>query len=179
MYKTDEEIEELLNHKNNGLVKHKIIGSGNHGNHSSTKQPDKKRTTEEKVEVAVLANLIGVKAAAVATDNHESTVSKFSRGLGTNNRPEVELVNGIEKRLGSVSEKVVDKVDILMEIFAEEKMAELKPNELPVAIEKMVSVVEKINKINGKDGSNSSRPVVIIHAPRQQPLEQYILKEVN
>lgn len=181
MYKSDDEVEEMLGHRNNGLVKIKIIGQGNHGNQShEKKKTERKDTVEQKAEVAVLASLIGNKMAGEITDTHPATVSKLVNGKNTNNTPDPALVSEVDKRLGRISDKAAEKVEVLLDIFQSEKMDELKASEIPQAAEKFVGIIERIRKGNDKNnGSGVSRPVVIIHAPQQQTIEQYITKEVN
>lgn len=181
MYKTDDEVAELLNHKNNGLVKIKIIGQGNHGNqsHAPKDYSDAKDTTEKKAEVAVIATLVGQKMAAAITNTHPATVNKLVNGKNTNNDPDPALVSEVDKRLGRISDKAAEKVEVLLDIFAEDKMDGLKASEVPVAAEKLMNIIEKVRKGNDRNGGGVSRPVVIIHAPQQQTIEQYITKEVN
>lgn len=182
--KSDDEIEDLLNHKNNSLhkldVQVKIIGSGNHGNGGSKshKTPDKNK--DNHATLAVTAELIGVRKAGELFKTSESTVSNYKNGLNAIRDQDPELQQKIDEKLGKISNKIVDKVDILLDIFAEEKMGELKAGEVPSSVEKLVSTMDKINRRNERmNGDNGGfRPQVILYAPKQINISEYITKEV-
>jgi hypothetical protein len=184
IYKTDEEIEALLEHPNNGLkkinVEVKIIGSGNHGNQSEEGKNagNQRRELETKVNIGTLAHLIGGKSTSELTGISESQISKYKNGKNSSNVVKSEIVEAIDERLGNVSKKALDRVEVLMDLFVEDKMNELKAGEIPSAAEKLVSIFEKVNKSNDKNGNNASKPTVVIYAPRQLNINEYITKEV-
>lgn len=179
--KSDKEIEELLNHKNNTLkkvgVEVKIIGSGNHGNGGAPKGSKYDRNKDNHSTIAVTAELIGDKGAAQLLGTSQAQVSKYRRGLNSSNDPDPELQELTERKLGRISTKVVDKVDQLLELFADDRMNDLQPKEMPGAIEKLVNTYDKINRRHEK-GDGSNRPQVILYAPKQINISEYITKEV-
>lgn len=181
--KSDDEIESLLNHKNNSLhkaqVQVKIIGQGNHGNGGNRNHTTPDRDKDNHATLAVTAELIGVKKTGELFKTSESTVSNYKNGRNAQREIDPELREKIDERLGKVSEKIVDKVDILLDIFAEEKMAELKAGEIPSSVEKLVSTMDKINRRNeGMNDNGEFRPQVILYAPKQINISEYITKEV-
>ena len=185
--KTDEEITKLLEHENNVLrvvpiVDVKIIGSGNHGNQSrgeDTKNPGSQlRSKESQAVVAVTAELIGTQAAAELLGTSISAASSYRHGMNANRKVDAELQKEIDIKIGKVNKKVADKVDLLLELFNEERMMELKAVEIPGSAEKLVNIYDKINRRNDKNIGGESRPQVILYAPKQINVEQYITKEV-
>ncbi len=184
MLKSDEEVERLLNHTNNGLnkikVQTKFIGRGNHDNHSTEERPGPQiRSKEDQAIVGTLANLIGGKNTSELLNINQSEVSKFRNGKNGSGVPNSELKSKIEEKLEKVNEKVADKVDILIDIFTEEKMSELKASEIPSAADKLISVFDKIKRRNEGNGNNSFlKPQVILYAPKQINITELITKEV-
>lgn len=185
--KTDEEIKKLLEHENNALksrnhVEVKIIGSGNHGNQSrgeDTKNPGSQlRSKESQAVVAVTAELIGTTAAAELLGTSTSAASSYRHGMNADRKPDAELQRQIDEKIGKVNKKVADKVDLLLDLLDEEKMLELKAAEIPSSAEKLVNIYDKINRRNDKNLGGESRPQVILYAPKQINVEQYITKEV-
>lgn len=182
--KTDDEIDDLLNHKNNSLhkldVQVKIIGSGNHGNGGSKSHKTPDHDKDNHATLAVTGELIGVKKTGELFKTSESTISNYMNGLNAQRDPDPELQRKIDEKLGRISTKIVDKVDILLDIFAEEKMEELKAGEVPASVEKLVSTMDKINRRNERINGNGEgfRPQVILYAPKQINISEYITKEV-
>lgn len=179
--KTDAEIENLLNHKNNSLlkkgVKVKILGKGNHGNGGNIKGTTADRNKDNHATVAVVAELIGNKGASELLDVHEASVSKYKNGKNSNNDVDVQLKEKIENKLEGISKKVVDKVDTLLEIFAQEKMASLDGKEIPPAIERLINTYDKVNRRH--ESGNVSRPQVLLWAPKQINIDQFVSKDVD
>lgn len=182
--KSDKEIDDLLNHKNNSLhkldVQIKIIGQGNHGNGGNRNHTTPDFNKDNHATLAVTAELIGVKKTGELFKTSESTVSNYMNGRNAGRDKDPELQKKIDERLGRVSEKIVDKVDILLDIFAEDKMEELKAGEIPSSVEKLVTTMDKINRRNERmNGDNGGfRPQVILYAPKQINISEYITKEV-
>lgn len=179
--KSDEEIEALLNHKNNTLpktgVEVKIIGPGNHGKGGRKSGTPTDRNKDNHATVAVTAELIGNKAASELFNVHPATVSNYVNGRNSNHVPDPVLQEKIEQRIGKINNKIVDKVDQLLEIFSEDVMVNLKPGEIPTSIERLVNTHDKINRRHEK-GDGSNKPQVILYAPKQINISEYITKEV-
>lgn len=182
IYKTDEEVEDLLNHKNNGLrkigVEVKIIGSGNNGKQGNSSKRSRELTVDDKAEVATLAHLIGNKATQEILGMDKAQVSQYKAGRNSSAVVEPELIAETERRIGKVSDKALGKVEQLLEIFAEDRMLELKAGEIPSAMERMSGVFDRISKHNGRNGTGISKPNVIIYAPKQINIHEYPNKEV-
>ena len=148
--KSDEDIESILTHTNNALhkvnVAVKIIGSGNHGNQAkdNKRAGHQNRDKDVQATIGTLATLIGGKNTSELLDVHASAVSKFKNGKNANNDPSSELLSKTDAKLENINNKVIDKVDQLMDIFAEDKMDELKASEIPSAAEKLIGMFDKI-----------------------------------
>jgi hypothetical protein len=181
--KSDEDIESILTHTNNALhkvnVAVKIIGSGNHGNQAkdNKRAGHQNRDKDVQATIGTLATLIGGKNTSELLDVHASAVSKFKNGKNANNDPSSELLSKTDAKLENINNKVIDKVDQLMDIFAEDKMDELKASEIPSAAEKLIGMFDKINRRNDKN-DNTLKPQVVLYAPRQINITEYITKEV-
>jgi predicted transcriptional regulator len=182
--RTDDEIDDLLNHKNNSLhkvnVQVKIIGSGNHGNQSSDdkKKGHQDRNKDNHATTAVLAELIGGKNTANLLGMNECAVSNYRNGKNSSGAVDQELIEKTEEKLGKINTKIVDKVDQLLEIFAEEKMSDLKAGEIPSSIKSLIDTHDKINRRHENNVDGSMRPQVVLYAPKQINISEYITKEV-
>lgn len=178
--KTDKEIEDLLNHKNNSLnkVKIKVIGKGNHGNQGNVNGTPNDRNKDNHATVAVISELIGGKGAASLFNMSESTVSNYRNGKNAAGAVDAVLQDKVESKLNKINEKIVDKVDQLLEIFAEEKMEELKAGEIPSSIEKLINTHDKVNRRHEKM-PETNRPQVLLWAPKQINIENYVSQEVE
>jgi predicted transcriptional regulator len=183
--KSDAEVEELLNHRNNSLRKTnvnvavKIIGSGNHGNHSkdNKNRGHQDRDKDNHATIAVMAELIGGKNTSDLLGVHPSSVSKYRNGKTNSNDVDPVLIEKTEEKLGKINTKIVDKVGQLLEIFAEDKMEDLKAGEIPSSVEKLVNTYDKINRRHEKL-DNSVKPQVVLYAPKQININEFITKEV-
>lgn len=183
VFKTDEEIKALLEHPNNGLnkVKVHIIGSGNHGNqsHDDKKAGNQHRSTESKAQVAILAEVLDSnKVAGELLGVGPTQVSQYRSGKNANNIVDAELVRARNEKLNGITKKVVDRVDTLMDIFVEEKLADLKASEIPGAAEKLIGIFDKINRKDEGSNGNGKGVVVNLFAPKQINVSQLITKEV-
>ncbi len=180
--KSDDEIDRLLNHKNNSLIRNgvqiKVPGKGNHGNGGNNTGNNTTRTTEDKAIIATTAELIGVKGTSELLNINPSVVSKFKNGKTANNDVDIALRDKIEGKLEGIRSKVVDKVDRLLEIFAEDKMDELEGKDIPPAIERLIGTYDKVNRRNDKN-EGITKPQVLLWAPKQINIDQYITKEVE
>ncbi len=181
--KSDDEIDALLNHKNNTLhkvgVQVKIIGSGNHGNQRGNPGVTPDQNKDNHATVAVTAELIGTQAASKLFNMNDRLIGRYRRGNNGDNTPDPELTEKVEEKLTGISKKITDKVDLLLDIFAEDKMSELKPGEIPSSVDKLISAQDRINRRHEKLGDNgNNRPQVILYAPKQINIDQYITKEV-
>lgn len=188
LYKSDEEVDELLNHQNNSIppktVEVKIIGSGNHGNHDKGNKKngngEQVRGPEAQSQIGTLAHLVGNKAASALTGVGETQVSQHKNGKNSNNKVVTELVEESESRLDSLGNLAVDKVEMFLELLDEDKMLELKAKDIPAAASKMMDIADKIKRRNQVhvDEVRASRPQIHFYAPVQMKVDQYLTKEV-
>jgi hypothetical protein len=185
MLKTDAEVEALLSHVNNGLnkiqVQVKTIGSGNHGNqsHEGKNAGNQLRDKEDQAIVGTLATLIGGKATAELTGLHPAAISKYRNGRDANNVPNGESKKILDAKLDNINNRIVDKVDQLLDIFAEDKMSELKAHEIPSSAEKLISMFDKIKRRNDENGAGIIKPQVLLWAPKQINIGELISKQVD
>jgi len=180
MLKTDKEVKDLLEHANNGMkkVSVKIIGSGNHGKGGCPEGADRRKLTiEDKVTVAATAELIGTVNAANLFDMSDAQVSQYKQGENGDGSKNPELKAALDSKLTGITKKIVDRVDDLLDIFAEDKMSELKAHEIPPAAERLVGMFDKIQRRNEGIG-NSLKPQVVLYAPRQININELLVKEV-
>ncbi len=167
MFKTDEQIDKLLNHKNNSLVvTHKTIGSGNHDNHriNGKKNPI---TVPEKVDAVIFSHFFGIKPAAELINKQPAQISSYRRN------PEVK--DTLKLRIGSIQDKVLDKVDAFLDMVSSEKDLSDSIKAATVA-EKVVNVYERLApKIAGP----TNQVQVVFYAPKLKPAAEYPIVEVE
>ena len=187
LYKSDEEVDKLLNHDNNTIpnnVEVKIIGSGNHDNHDKGSKKngngEQIRGAEDQSQIGVLAKLIGNKATSALTGVGPTQVSQHKNGKNSNNKVVSELVEEQEAKLDFLGQKAIDKVDAFLELLDEDKMLELKAKDIPAAASKMMDIADKIKRRNQVhvDEDRASRPQIHFYAPVQMKVDQYLTKEV-
>ena len=182
IFKDDAEVKDLLEHKNNGaaLINRKFLGSGNHHNHdtSNKRAGEQLRDTESKVDVAVLAEVVGNRNASLLTNVHESAISKYSRGLNASNDEDPELKKELDRRLDLIERKAVDVVDLFLKSINQEKVLELDAGKMAASAEKAINVVDKIRRRNDKEGANVHLPTINLYGPTLMKVENFEQKEV-
>ena len=182
IFKSNEEVEELLSHSNNAMVKLKIIGSGNHGNHdkSDKKAGDQVRGPEKQGQIATLAKLVGNKATSKLTGVGPTQVSQHKNGKNSNGDVKVELIEDSEARMDALGQKAIDRVEMFLDMLVEEKAQDLKAKDIPAAAQKMMDVAERIKKRNQivRDETGAAQPQIHFYAPVQLKVDQYVKKEV-
>lgn len=178
--KTDEEVENLISHANNGIHKVHFIGSGNHGetDKGTKRAGEQVRATEDRADVGVLAKIIGNKATGELLGLGNTTVSQCKNGKNGSHVDDVKLIKEMESRLAVLENKASDKVDLFLDIIREEKVSELSADKAAVGAEKMVNVLDKLRRRNEKFESTINRPQVHIYGPVLVKSEEYITKEV-
>ena len=178
--RTDDEVVKLLKHPNNGVVKIKTLGSGNHGNqdHSDKRAGEQLRSAEEKADVGVLARIVGNKAAGEILGVGSTQVSQYTNGKNSNNESDPELRKKLESRLSFLEEKAVDKVDLFLSLILEPKVLELDADKMASSAEKMVNVLDKLRRRNEKNEDKVKLPNINIYGPSMIKSETYLVKEV-
>jgi len=190
-FKSDEEVLSLLENSSHGngndekmgpiaLIKHKAIGSGNHENHDrgDKKKGKQLRDTEDKADVAVLAEVVGNRAAGALLGVGETQVSQYKNGRNASNITDPELVDSTDKRLGILEETTIDKVDLFLSLIQDDKVAELSADKLASSADKMVNVLDKLRRRNEKKEERAKLPNIIIQGPAMVSMDQYATKEV-
>ena len=186
LFKSDEEVEELLEHENNSVVKIKNLGSGNHGNHDTggkkNNEGDQVRGEEAQSEIAVLAELIGNKATSKLTGVGETQVSQHKNGKNSNGDVKTGLVLNKNEKLDFLSDKASDKVGLFLDMLSAEKLDDMKAKDIASSAGKMADIAMKLKTRSpnpfGFDGSGNGRPQIHFYAPVQLNVEEYITKEV-
>lgn len=176
MFKSDSEVKEMLEHKNNGT---KVIGIGKGGSNNSGgngKGSKERLTTEEKSEIGTLATLIGTGYTAELTGEHKSAVSHYKNGINGNGTVNADLREENNKRLNTIREKAIDKATLFMNMLNEEKALKMKGKDLATVADKMVNIFDKLGP---KSPLNIERATVIFHAPRVRKSEDYNIIDVE
>ncbi len=106
--KSDDEIDRLLNHKNNSLhktgVQVKVIGKGNHGTGGSKPGTIPDRDKDNHASIAVTAELIGQKATSDLLGVAHATVNKYANGKNSDGKPDKE------KEMAAIAKVLAEKM---------------------------------------------------------------------
>jgi hypothetical protein len=176
MFRSDTEIEELLNHSNNKAIV-KIIGQGQDDRKS--RAPNGIRETlsvETKAQIGTLASILGVKRTVELTGKNESQVSNYSRGKNGVGKPDPELASALEDSKGKIQEKVLSKADLFLDMLDIGK--DSRENVLNATIaEKVVNIYEKLAPKNQLPNINQAN--IILYAPKQLETHDYPVLEVE
>ena len=178
MFKSDEEVDKMLDHENNG-TRVSIKGNGKGSNPNSGGNAGAKREnldTETKAEIAVLASLIGNKKTAEMIDKHPSAVSHYANGHDGLMTRNVDLVERTNAKIDRIKSEVIDKAGMFLSFLDEEKAKKMKGSALASVADKMVSIHDKLTPkiITPNLGVN-----IIFHAPRQRNSKDYSVIEVE
>jgi hypothetical protein len=176
MFKSDEEIEVMLKHPNNGA---KVIGIGKGSSPNSGGHADGNhiaRTTEEKSDIAVLGSLIGNKLAGPMLGVSSHRVSQYKHGHNGNGVINPELVKENELRLGTIRSRAIDKVELFMEMLSTDKAIKMRGRDMASAAEKFVNIYEKLGPKTHQDGNNIQ---IIFHAPKVRVSTDYQVIDVE
>lgn len=175
-YKTDEEVERILNHE---LNRTRITSIGPNGSKLGLRKGEERgpnKTTEEKAELGTLARLLGSKATGELVGLSRSQVSRYARGKDTYNNPDKEIKVGIETNLQGVREKAVANVDFLLDVVRA-KGDKLPASKAASAAANMVKVYDTLGPKN--PGLNLNGTQVVFYAPRILGPSDYPVIEVE
>jgi hypothetical protein len=178
MFKSDEEVETLLNHPNNGIIKHSFIGRGNnpssigHGNGSGSRL-----SIQDKADIATLALLVGNKTAAELTGEHPAHVSQIKNGKDGLGRPESGTRAATDRRIGIIKESALDKVDLLLGIISEDKISDgtIGVKDAASTAEKLVNIFDKL----GPKTPNIERANIVFYSPKVREAASYPIIDVE
>ena len=169
MFKSDAEVESLLNHPNNKAI---VIGMGKGNSLNSTRGTDvsrTKRTTEEKSDIAVLGELLGNRVAGPMMGVSSDRVSLYRSGrTGTRIDEDLRVENA--KRLDTIRTKAIDKVELFLEMLNNDKAIKMRGRDMAASAEKMVNIFEKLGPKVNQPGSNIQ---IIFHAPKVRASVDY------
>lgn len=152
-----------------GLVR--ISGHGQHGNQGNKVGTEHKRLSPEvKANVAVLARLVGNKAAEKVTGISQVTVGKYANGKDSNGEINPEHKKRVEDRLEGLGEKATQVIDNVLErLLDPARLADAKARDLGSIAANISSVVERLKGRNNVVVAGQ----VILMAPKEQKLENY------
>jgi len=171
MFKSDEEVDRMLSHSRNG-ARVSILGVGNSpGSHGNNYVGAVRRTTEEKADIAVLANLLGNQATSEMLSLTPPRVSHIKNGLDGKGKPDQKLKEVIDGRLSHLRNRALDKVELFMEMLSTEKSLKMKGRDLASSAERFVNIYEKLGPRNANPAGLSVQ--VIFHAPRIKESSDY------
>lgn len=174
MFKEDLEIETLLNHPRNIL--HKSIGQGKSVfPHPNGIGSESRLTIQDKAEIAILATLVGNKAAAKLTGEDPSNVSRMKNGVTNNGGEDASIRAATAAKLAPIQAKAVDKVDMLLNIIREDNLGDLGPKDAAITAEKLVNIFEKITPVKVTD----NRINVVFYSPAKREVSSYPIIDVE
>jgi hypothetical protein len=175
LFKSDEEVEELLSHRLN-LTRVTSIGGPDR---TGQKVPNPKGgiiPVEEKAQIGTLARLIGGKAAGEILDLSTSQVTRYARGNDSYNIPSPEIKEKIEDNLAPIRSRALANVEFLLDVVAE-KASKMNGSKAASAAKNMVEVYDKL----GPKGVNINlnTPQVVFYAPKVLGSKDYPVIEVE
>jgi len=175
LFKSDEEVEELLSHRLN-LTRVTSIGGPDRTGQKIPNPRGEDKSIEEKAQIGTLARLIGSKNAGELLDLDGSQVSKYARGNDSYNHPSPEIKEKIEDNLAPIRSRALANVEFLLDVVAE-KASKMNGSKAASAAKNMVEVYDKL----GPKGVNINlnTPQVVFYAPRVLGSKDYPVIEVE
>lgn len=180
MFKTDAEVEELLNHSNNRVrVEHKGNGQGqnpNSGGHASDDGKSyQKLPLEDKARIGTLASLIGNKNTSTLTGISEPRVSQFKNGMN-GSHADPELRKELKGQKDEIQKTALNKVDIFLGMLTEDRISGMDTKDIASSAAKMVDIYDKLGPKNPNVGANVS---IQFFAPRLRDINDMAVIEVE
>jgi hypothetical protein len=178
MYKSDDEIEALLNHKNN-KVSHKGIGYGgnpNSGGHAGdNKTTYEKIPLEEKAKLGTLAALIGNKNTAELTGLPTARISQFRNGKN-GSKVDESLKMALLERKDKIQDTCISKVDMFLSMLTEDRVESMDTKDIASSAEKIVNIYDKL----GPKNPNAGNQIMIqFYAPKMREVADMVTIEVE
>lgn len=176
MFKSDEEVETLIGHKNNH-AQIKIIGQGQ-DDRADRRNSGKREllTPDQKVQIATLASVLGVKATSELTGKNQSQVSNLKNGKNGVGIKDQELSAEIDNFKESLRTKALSKADQFLEMLGigGDLASDLKSAAIA---EKVVNIYEKLTP--KKEVVQDNRTQIVFYAPRVKESSEYPVIEVE
>lgn len=174
MFQSDLEVESLLTHPNNS-ARVAIMGQGqddtvDRSNNGRTKT----LTGIEKINIAKLAMVVGIKGASILLNKTPGVVGRIASGENSQGVPDSELRQGIEGLKTTLKSKALTKAD---EFMAMVSAGDTKENlQTASTIDKLVSVFERLEP---KVPPNQNNTQIVFYAPKPRESADYTVIEVN
>ena len=178
MFKSDEEVNRILNHPMNVAIK----GIGRPDPHKTGLRPGDTRrdplTKDEKVQVGTIARILGSKATGELLDLDRGHVTRIREGLDCNYKAEIgsDVKEKIEDNLAPIRTKALASVDFLIDVM-NSKADKLPASKAASAAKNMVDIYDKLGPKNGGIGIHATQ--VVFYAPRVLKSQDYLVQEVE
>lgn len=160
-----------------GIVK--VSGQGQHGNQGRAEGSTRSAPLSPDVKSALgaLGKLIGHKQTEVLSGINRSTVGNYSRGKNSSGKEvDPEVKQGVEDRLGSISEKATSALDLVLGgLLDPSRLADAKARDLGGIAANLSSVVERLR---GKNNVLVAGQVILM-APKTARLDGYEVIEAE
>ena len=175
MFKTDEELNQLLDHSNNGSSV-KIIGIGQDDRSDRTPNSHRsKRSLTEKIDIALLASVVGINGAAELIGTTPGVVSRIASGENSQGKPSADLEFGIAGKKKELIDKALDKAQIFLDLVSPMDDSKIAFQKMHTA-EKAVSIYERLTPKTPQVQNNTQ---VIFYAPKTRESNDYPVIEVH
>ena len=176
MFKTDEELNKLLDHPNNktrNVVK--VLGIGQDDRSDRTPETRReKRSLEEKIDIGLLASVVGIKDAAKLIGTTPGVVSRIAAGENSQGKPDQELSARLDDRKNKLREKALEKAELFLDMVDGSGESHSEFQRIHTA-EKAVTIFERLEP---KGPVNQNNVQVNFYAPRMKSEEDYQVIDV-
>ena len=178
MFKSDEEVDILLNHKNNGVA-HKGLGQGQNPNSGGKatlyRNEYEKIEVEDKAKIGTVAAIIGNKNTAEMTGLSDVRVSQFRRGMN-GSKPDEALRSKLLERKTAIQDTCIDKVGMLLDLVSQDRAEAMDTKDIAGTAEKFVNIFEKLGPKNPEAGN---KIMIQFFAPKVRELDEMQIIEVE
>jgi len=170
---SEEVAERKLNHPTNLLVKHGVVGAGNHNHRGEVGRPEGRLN----ISPAIKAMIEGPTRVGRAFGLAQGTVSDYKNGNTSNHKKDPKLVAALEENIGLVREKVINKILKHVDAITEEKIEEASLPILSKSASNLASIFDKFRDSNATNGILQQQFVFFGVKPRDEG--QYNVIEVE
>lgn len=163
------EAERKLTHKDNLLVKHGVVGTGNHNNGTHGVGRPKGGTAispEVKALLGTIAMEAGVTETARAFGKSISAVSNYKNGNKFDGKPDEEQRKVLDSNINKIREKVVNRILSHIDAISEEKVSEASLPILSKSASNLASIYDKFRESSGTGGNVQQQFVFFGVKPR-------------
>lgn len=175
MFKTEEQSKELLEHNNN-LCRVAIIGQGQDDRADRRNNGIRREiTTAAKIDIALLAKVVGVKAASELTGVSKSQVSNYKNGKTGAGVVSEELKDGIATSKDKVKDKALSLAEQFLDMVGSQSDLSDSLKAASIA-EKATSIFERLEP---KKETPTNQTQIMIYAPRVRESADYPTIEIE